>query len=157
MSNALDTSNGQPRRMIHITAGDDNWTPTASELQDLVQRFQAANVDPLNTTIVATREGVFAKLMEFDSVASESVSEFEKIQKGKSEQLACVGATYRFKNDSASGPIFKVSGHANQHEVHLPTLVLYMDMRDQARGLLTLDLHTWNTTTEVFQSSFTNE
>lgn len=45
------------RAMSHITAGDDIWTPTGEELNDLVQQFMTAEKDPLGGWI-STRNAV---------------------------------------------------------------------------------------------------
>lgn len=42
------------RRIYHIVAGDDNWTPTTDELQSLVQIFQEANLENRGDTIIST-------------------------------------------------------------------------------------------------------
>lgn len=47
------------RAMTHLTAGDDNWTPTGEELLALVEQFQAAEYDPLGGW-VSTRNAVQA-------------------------------------------------------------------------------------------------
>ena len=47
------------RAMTHLTAGDDQWTPTGEELQALVQEFQSAEFDPLGGW-VSTRNAVQA-------------------------------------------------------------------------------------------------
>lgn len=45
------------RAMTHLTAGDDQWTPTGEELNALVREFQSAESDPLGGW-VATRNAV---------------------------------------------------------------------------------------------------
>lgn len=47
------------RAMTHLTAGDDNWTPTGEELLALVEQFQTAEYDPLGGW-VSTRNAVQA-------------------------------------------------------------------------------------------------
>jgi len=47
------------RAMTHLTAGDDTWTPTSEELNQLVQSFQQAEYDPLGGWI-STRNAVQA-------------------------------------------------------------------------------------------------
>lgn len=47
------------RAMTHLTAGDDNWTPTGEELMALVEQFQTAEYDPLGGW-VSTRNAVQA-------------------------------------------------------------------------------------------------
>lgn len=32
------------RKIIHITAGDETWTPTTEDLQDIIKRFQSETV-----------------------------------------------------------------------------------------------------------------
>ncbi len=47
------------RAMTHLTAGDDQWTPTTEELLALVEQFQTAEYDPLGGW-VSTRNSVQA-------------------------------------------------------------------------------------------------
>jgi hypothetical protein len=47
------------RAITHLTAGDENWTPTAEELATYVAQFQAAECDPLGGWI-STRNAVQA-------------------------------------------------------------------------------------------------
>lgn len=47
------------RAVTHLTAGDDQWTPTAEELGALVEQFQMAEYDPLGGWI-STRNAVQA-------------------------------------------------------------------------------------------------
>jgi hypothetical protein len=55
------------RMMLHITAGHDNWTPTAEELEDLMHVFQMATVDP-NGSVVVT-----SNMVKLDADAKKSV------------------------------------------------------------------------------------
>lgn len=45
------------RAIMHITAGNDNWTPVDAEMQMLVAMFQQADLDPVGA-ILATRNDV---------------------------------------------------------------------------------------------------
>lgn len=45
------------RAIMHITAGNENWTPVDSEMQMLVAMFQQADLDPVGA-ILATRNDV---------------------------------------------------------------------------------------------------
>lgn len=45
------------RRILHIIAGDDTWTPTTEELRELCNVFMESYVDP-NGSVVVTRKGV---------------------------------------------------------------------------------------------------
>jgi hypothetical protein len=55
----LVESQRRQRAMTHLTAGDDQWTPTGEELGALVQEFQSAEMDPLGGW-VSTRNAVQA-------------------------------------------------------------------------------------------------
>jgi hypothetical protein len=58
------------KTILHITAGDDNWTPTTRELNALTQKFKRAilKASPTDTPVVATRSAVKAQVVEFDPV-----------------------------------------------------------------------------------------
>lgn len=58
------------KTIIHITAGDDNWTPTSKEQTAIANKFKRAiaNATPNNTPVVVTRNGVKAEVVEFDPV-----------------------------------------------------------------------------------------
>lgn len=47
------------RAMTHVTAGDDNWTPSSEELHAIVDQFQMAEFDPMGGWI-STRASVQA-------------------------------------------------------------------------------------------------
>lgn len=50
------------RRILHIVAGDENWTPTADELRQIVDCFLSAKLTGKDeTTVVATRNNIMAK------------------------------------------------------------------------------------------------
>lgn len=49
------------RKIIHITAGNDNWTPTPEELTDIATLFQSAILDS-NGVVLVTRTGVSAEV-----------------------------------------------------------------------------------------------
>lgn len=53
----LIEANRRQRAMSHITAGDDIWTPTSEELNQIVQQFMNAERDPLGGWI-STRNAV---------------------------------------------------------------------------------------------------
>ncbi len=55
----LTEAHKRQRALTHITAGDDNWTPSGEELFQLVQMFQEAEQDPLGGWIT-TRNAVQA-------------------------------------------------------------------------------------------------
>jgi hypothetical protein len=41
------------RRIFHIVAGDDNWTPTMDELNQIKEMFMDATLDPEGALIVS--------------------------------------------------------------------------------------------------------
>lgn len=55
------------KEILHIIAGDDTWTPTTQELQDLVDTFQNAlkETKPNELPVVATRNGVQVIVIEY--------------------------------------------------------------------------------------------
>lgn len=55
----LTEAQRRQRAMTHLTAGDDQWTPTTEELGELVHMFQQAEYDPLGGW-VSTRNAVQA-------------------------------------------------------------------------------------------------
>lgn len=56
------------KTILHITAGDDNWTPTTQELTAITNKFKRAiaNATPTHTPVVATRNSVVATVIEYD-------------------------------------------------------------------------------------------
>lgn len=46
------------RVIYHITAGDRQWTPTKTELDDLASQFRDAKFDADGVAVVATRNAV---------------------------------------------------------------------------------------------------
>jgi hypothetical protein len=58
------------KTILHITAGDDNWTPTGKEQTAIANKFKRAilNATPNHTPVVVTRNGVRAEVVEFDPV-----------------------------------------------------------------------------------------
>lgn len=56
------------RTMLHITAGDENWTPTEKELDDIKKEFLNVKYDKNGIGYAATRNGVFARnVCEFEA------------------------------------------------------------------------------------------
>jgi hypothetical protein len=53
----LTEAHKRQRSTSHITAGDDVWTPTDTELQSILTEFQRSELDPLGAWII-TRPGV---------------------------------------------------------------------------------------------------
>lgn len=49
------------RPMVHIAAGNENWKPSLSEMQELSQLFMAADLDPLGA--IVTRQGMSAAMV----------------------------------------------------------------------------------------------
>jgi hypothetical protein len=56
---------GQPskRSILHITAGEEDWQPSAEELTAITEMFMAASVDPLGA-VITTRTGIAVKLID---------------------------------------------------------------------------------------------
>lgn len=56
------------KTILHITAGDDNWTPTTQELAKLTRQFRKAlkETSQDDTAVIATRNSVVATVIEFD-------------------------------------------------------------------------------------------
>lgn len=56
------------KTILHITAGDDNWTPTEKELTAIANKFRRAMkaATPTHTPVVPTRNGVHAQVIEYD-------------------------------------------------------------------------------------------
>lgn len=55
----LTEAHKRQRALTHVTAGDDTWTPSSEELNQLVQMYQQAEMDPLGGWLV-TRNAVQA-------------------------------------------------------------------------------------------------
>lgn len=62
-----------PTSVLHLTVGDEDWTPTPEELTTISQMFMQAEIDPLGAT-VATRHGVTAKLLNIQQGATVSIT-----------------------------------------------------------------------------------
>jgi hypothetical protein len=58
------------KTILHITAGDDNWTPTEKELKSIADKFRRAikAATPTHTPVVPTRNGVHVQVVEYDPV-----------------------------------------------------------------------------------------
>jgi hypothetical protein len=58
------------KTILHVTAGDDNWTPTQKEINALRNKFKRAmNAAKIgHTPVIVTRDGISARLVEFDHV-----------------------------------------------------------------------------------------
>lgn len=58
------------KTILHITAGDDNWTPTEKELTAIANKFRRAMkaATLTHTPVVPTRKGVHVQVVEFDPV-----------------------------------------------------------------------------------------
>jgi hypothetical protein len=56
------------KTILHITAGDDNWTPTEKELKSIADKFRRAlrSATPTHTPVVSTRNGVKVEIVEYD-------------------------------------------------------------------------------------------
>jgi hypothetical protein len=140
---AISLELAQSRRVVHITAGDATWTPTAEELASIVAQFQAANIDPLHTTFVATRHGVKASMLGIPDVSPESIELSEKLMSGQDAPRPLVDALYRY-NDPLSPGRFRVVGIANENEAGRTVYVAYKDLDRPYRGLLALPIVDWN-------------
>lgn len=53
----IDQAMKRQRAILHVMAGDENWTPTDQELANLANLFRDADMDPVSA-IVATRTGI---------------------------------------------------------------------------------------------------
>ena len=53
----IEAASRRMRGILHLRVGDDNWEPTADNLNDLANLFQQADSDPINA-IVATRQSI---------------------------------------------------------------------------------------------------
>ena len=58
------------KTILHITAGDDNWTPSEAELKAIANKFRRAmlKATPTHTPVVPTRNGVHVTVLEYDPV-----------------------------------------------------------------------------------------
>lgn len=58
------------KTIIHITAGDDNWTPTEAELKAIANKFRRAMKSATNThtPVVPTRNAVKVEIIEYDTL-----------------------------------------------------------------------------------------
>jgi hypothetical protein len=58
------------KTIIHIEAGNDNWTPTTKELAALTRHLRRAlkGTTPDDTAVFTTRDGVKVSVIEFDPV-----------------------------------------------------------------------------------------
>jgi hypothetical protein len=58
------------KTIIHITAGDDRWTPTEAELKAIANKFRRAMkaTTPTHTPVVPTRNAVKVEIIEYDPV-----------------------------------------------------------------------------------------
>jgi hypothetical protein len=56
------------KTIIHIEAGDDNWTPTTKELAALTRHLRRTlkGTTPDDTAVFTTRNGVKVSVIEFD-------------------------------------------------------------------------------------------
>jgi hypothetical protein len=95
----LTEAQRRQRAMTHVTAGDDNWTPTGEELFALVREFQSAEADPLGGW-VATRNAVQTvdvrpggEMWRWDDV-SEALTPMKLRAMGTSEAFLAGDASY---------------------------------------------------------------
>lgn len=57
----------RPVSVLHVTAGNDQWTPTPKELDDLAAQFKAATLaGPGNLGVVVTRNSVVFGVQEIE-------------------------------------------------------------------------------------------
>lgn len=58
------------KTILHITAGDDNWTPSEEELKAIANKFRRAmlKATPTHTPVVPTRNAVHVTVLEYDPV-----------------------------------------------------------------------------------------
>jgi hypothetical protein len=56
------------KTIIHVTAGDEHWTPTQKELNAIANKFRRAikKANGNETPVVPTRSGVRVEIVEFD-------------------------------------------------------------------------------------------
>ena len=58
------------RQIFHITAGDEGWDPTESELNEIKELFEKAIIAPGDTAIVVTNSSVqIANVIEVNTAA----------------------------------------------------------------------------------------
>lgn len=56
------------KTIIHVEVGDDNWTPTTSDLSKITRTFRKAvkGTQPDDVAVVSTRSGVKVHVIEFE-------------------------------------------------------------------------------------------
>jgi len=57
LQGTINSALRRQRAILHITAGDDNWDPTEEQLEDLMDLFIGADMDPLGA-VIATKTGI---------------------------------------------------------------------------------------------------
>jgi hypothetical protein len=115
----LTEAQRRQRAMTHVTAGDDNWTPTGEELFALVREFQSAEADPLGGW-VATRNAVQTvdvrpggEMWRWDDV-SESLTPMKLRAMGTSEAFLAGDASYAAGESAYSAFMESMDAYRNK-------------------------------------------
>jgi hypothetical protein len=115
----LTEAQRRQRAMTHVTAGDENWTPTGEELFALVREFQSAEADPLGGW-VATRNAVQTvdvrpggEMWRWDDV-SEALTPMKLRAMGTSEAFLAGDASYAAGESAYSSFLESMDAYRNK-------------------------------------------
>jgi hypothetical protein len=101
LKGTIDLAHRRQKAILHITAGDSDWEPTAAQLMEITQSFLSADADPVSA-VVATRNGVQTNEIR----AGADFWSWDQISESTSNQkMRALGINDAFLSGDASWPL----------------------------------------------------